>query len=427
MNVVIKRPIKPCCLLVLRKLTSLYVASSFFFCSSKSLAMDIKKRPKVAKACVYCKRSHMTCDDGTLLFIVNFLCLLFLERPCKRCVKRNIASLCRNADDPVPFVSPPIDSLLQLNGMNSESKRFLGPSEDSQPNDLDPSHQSPNTPLSIPQGLRPPSRYGNDSSDDVILATKLLYNGIGMNSKDSSNRDGYFLAGESFVRSVSPHISEYDYLYVAANPIGTNEKEKLNRVIQKKYEAGLLKPFPYYQSEVRMRAFAEMNFSTEGVIRILKLLDLMRSNISTIVDGLTELDFLVEEEAICRSLMDYERYLSAVSVPCCIWRRSGEVIKANASFLNLLGLNFNPSWKKKELSCIYQLLTEESYINYLEKYSEIFLDESKRAVLTRAYLVSPNTSSVSPNIAIPCCFSFTLNRGPCKLPQIIIGQFIPSS
>ena len=40
-----------------------------------------KKRRKVNHACVYCRRSHMTCD---------------LERPCARCVKRDIGHLCHD-------------------------------------------------------------------------------------------------------------------------------------------------------------------------------------------------------------------------------------------------------------------------------------------------------------------------------------------
>jgi len=42
---------------------------------------DKKKRRKVNHACVYCRRSHMTCD---------------LERPCARCIKRDIGHLCHD-------------------------------------------------------------------------------------------------------------------------------------------------------------------------------------------------------------------------------------------------------------------------------------------------------------------------------------------
>ncbi|KAF2403590.1 hypothetical protein EJ06DRAFT_527197 [Trichodelitschia bisporula] len=40
-----------------------------------------KKRRKVNHACIYCRRSHMTCD---------------LERPCTRCIKRNIGHMCHD-------------------------------------------------------------------------------------------------------------------------------------------------------------------------------------------------------------------------------------------------------------------------------------------------------------------------------------------
>ncbi|KAI9312619.1 hypothetical protein BX666DRAFT_803792 [Dichotomocladium elegans] len=39
------------------------------------------KRRKVTHACVYCRRSHMTCDEG---------------RPCQRCIKRSIGHLCHD-------------------------------------------------------------------------------------------------------------------------------------------------------------------------------------------------------------------------------------------------------------------------------------------------------------------------------------------
>ncbi|KAF1940661.1 hypothetical protein EJ02DRAFT_455841 [Clathrospora elynae] len=49
--------------------------------SSEAPAKTSKKRRKVNHACIYCRRSHMTCD---------------LERPCTRCVKRNIGHLCHD-------------------------------------------------------------------------------------------------------------------------------------------------------------------------------------------------------------------------------------------------------------------------------------------------------------------------------------------
>ena len=46
-----------------------------------SPTLDAKKKKRITKACEYCNRSHMSCDEG---------------RPCKRCIDRGISALCRD-------------------------------------------------------------------------------------------------------------------------------------------------------------------------------------------------------------------------------------------------------------------------------------------------------------------------------------------
>lgn len=61
-------------------------------------AKDRKRREKLAaRACVLCNQAHTACDDGMysrgdLRFDIR------AERPCKRCVSKNIAHLCRDAE-----------------------------------------------------------------------------------------------------------------------------------------------------------------------------------------------------------------------------------------------------------------------------------------------------------------------------------------
>lgn len=50
-------------------------------CSGDTDDKKAKKRRKVNHACVYCRRSHMTCDQ---------------TRPCSRCIKRDIGHLCHD-------------------------------------------------------------------------------------------------------------------------------------------------------------------------------------------------------------------------------------------------------------------------------------------------------------------------------------------
>lgn len=69
-----------------------------------------KKRRKVNHACVYCRRSHMTCDS---------------ERPCTRCIKRNIGHLCH--DEPRET---------SKRSRNSEYDQSIGDDEGSTSNDF---------------------------------------------------------------------------------------------------------------------------------------------------------------------------------------------------------------------------------------------------------------------------------------------------
>ncbi|KAI5800042.1 hypothetical protein EDC01DRAFT_716566 [Geopyxis carbonaria] len=84
--------------------------------AASSAGRSPKKRRKVNHACVYCRRSHMTCND---------------VRPCTRCVKRNIGHLCH--DEPrepkkhKSETSPnPLDSSQEDHTM-SPSKNSLTP------------------------------------------------------------------------------------------------------------------------------------------------------------------------------------------------------------------------------------------------------------------------------------------------------------
>jgi hypothetical protein len=45
------------------------------------------------------------------------------------------------------------------------------------------------------------------------------------------------------------------------------------------------------------------------------------------------------EEAFERMLLDYDRVFSAMGVPACLWRRTGEIYKGNREFSELVGID----------------------------------------------------------------------------------------
>ncbi len=44
------------------------------------------------------------------------------------------------------------------------------------------------------------------------------------------------------------------------------------------------------------------------------------------------------EEAFERLLLDYDRVFSAMGIPACLWRRTGEIYKGNREFASLIGV-----------------------------------------------------------------------------------------
>jgi PAS domain-containing protein len=50
-------------------------------------------------------------------------------------------------------------------------------------------------------------------------------------------------------------------------------------------------------------------------------------------------DLVFIEEAFERLLLDYDRVFSAMGVPACLWRRTGEIYKGNREFCELVGLD----------------------------------------------------------------------------------------
>ena len=51
-----------------------------------------------------------------------------------------------------------------------------------------------------------------------------------------------------------------------------------------------------------------------------------------------EQDLVFIEEAFERLLLDYDRVFSAMGIPACLWRRTGEIYKGNREFASLIGV-----------------------------------------------------------------------------------------
>jgi len=92
-----------------------------------------------------------------------------------------------------------------------------------------------------------------------------------------------------------------------------------------------------------------------------------------------------------------------MGVPACLWRRTGEIYKGNREFSELIGVD--GYLLREGRVCIYELMAEESAVNYWEvsysaciqsnkysfstppqKYGTVAFDSSQKAVLTSCVL-----------------------------------------
>jgi hypothetical protein len=83
-----------------------------------------------------------------------------------------------------------------------------------------------------------------------------------------------------------------------------------------------------------------------------------------VAQSLTNIDLIFIEEAFERLLLDYDRVFSTQGIPACLWRRTGEIYKGNREFAELVGVGIEQL--REGRLCIYELMEEESAVNYWE-------------------------------------------------------------
>ncbi|KAJ3895956.1 hypothetical protein GG344DRAFT_37726 [Lentinula edodes] len=459
------------------------------------------RRRKVNHACLYCRRSHMTCDEG---------------RPCQRCIKREIGHLCHDdrrpkSDNQPPDIPPattnpstpgfsttattnrhqptPTTGGVSASSWSTVSQSPFMYRSDTLGNEfsvltdfletLDDNSffGAPQTVSSALLGSGASSfttnTYSiptNGSATATTISGTTTTESASTNSNSnqetspSSNSDDPSTSeGEKASETQAPDPATIlpaatkteKFLLTAADQESGSRDERLSWVIRSKYEAGLLKPYNYVKGYARLSRWMDRNVSQESKQQILQPLSVLRPKFRAVAQSLRDIDLVFIEEAFERLLLDYDRVFSAMGVPACLWRRTGEIYKGNREFSELVGINGYLLRDGK--LCIYELMAEESAVNYWEKYGHVAFDSSQKAVLTSCVLrykpqlnisvstssssgpgasltlhptASSNASNAGPVLTsteeglVNCCFSFTIRRDKWGIPSMIVGNFI---
>ncbi|KAJ8701147.1 Transcription factor [Pleurotus ostreatus] len=449
------------------------------------------RRRKVNHACLYCRRSHMTCDEG---------------RPCQRCIKREIGHLCHDEQrqkstdkHPLP-PQPKADATRAYGGFEAGANAYSTPVSTANPSWplTGPFIYQPETlgnefsvltdfletldersfftpPPTVTSSLMAPNTFppplpdtftnGSITSGTPASTVQVGATATSQPAAQSADVNGNNQKPSDDAPPILPAATKTEkFLLTAADQESGSRDERLNRVIRSKYEAGLLKPYNYVKGYARLSRWMDRNVSQESKSQILQPLSVLRPKFRAVAQSLRDIDLVFIEEAFERMLLDYDRVFSAMGVPACLWRRTGEIYKANREFAELVGID--GYMMRDGRLCIYELMAEESAVNYWEKYGHVAFDSSQKAVLTSCVLrykpvlnpatpASPAkgsaaaTASATANASNPngqvvvkkeeeeeeeetpmeegfinCCFSFTIRRDKWGIPSMIVGNFI---
>ncbi|KAI9348872.1 hypothetical protein BD770DRAFT_395146 [Pilaira anomala] len=308
------------------------------------------KRRKVTHACVYCRRSHMTCDDG---------------RPCQRCIKRSIGHLCHDE------IKTPSNSNSKSNGSSASSAKktstYVEPP--SSVPAVVPQHAVA-TPSNL--GGLPLQFFGQMGTGQLTFASEQMGNEISVisNFLDSLGSESQIFKPQNTQQQAVVNSTEKFFL-TAADPSDGRLEDRLTEVINAKYEAGFLKPYNYVNGYARLQKYMDNNMSASTRQRILNVMGTFRPAFRSVAQSLTDIDLILVEEAFERLLLDYDRVFSSMGIPACLWRRTGEIYKGNKEFASLVNVPIEDL--REGRLCIYELMAEESAVNYWEVLSKLFL------------------------------------------------------
>lgn len=126
---------------------------------------------------------------------------------------------------------------------------------------------------------------------------------------------------------------------IAADPAGTDAPElRLRKLLQAKYDAGLLRPFNYVKGYERMYKYMKAHLRRESIAIISKQIEQFRPIFRERVALLQDIELVYVEIEFEKLLMKYDRVFASMAIPACCWRRTGEIYRGNKEMAELANL-----------------------------------------------------------------------------------------
>ncbi|KAJ2957878.1 hypothetical protein NQZ79_g6500 [Umbelopsis isabellina] len=415
-----------------------------------------KKKKKATRACFHCQKAHLTCDDS---------------RPCQRCIKRDLANTytmpmsdisspqsTTPSGNTAGINTPPIDQGF-INGLLDEAQIFglplanygfgsetanleysilsnmlQAPSDVLKPsstnnyanaqtlmsrpladedNAVNTSMQSSSSMASLwPTTTMPNGSPGQETSGSPIStspANNLMNNsGLLMQSATSSPELQQAQGNKQFAKPL-PRIKRES----GSERLGGRRKGNVGNTPEAVY-ANVKRPFSYAEGYHYLISFVKERMSREDLMRISRALALFRPSVLASMMNLTEDDLIFTEKSLQRTLLEYEKLISYSGTPTVVWRRTGEIALVGKEFSLLTQWSRDMLLDKK--TYIYELMSNESAVEYWEKYATHAFDNTDSAVFSSCILMTPSGRPIAASMC------FTIKRDIFDLPSVIVGN-----
>lgn len=130
-----------------------------------------------------------------------------------------------------------------------------------------------------------------------------------------------------------------EYYLQAADPSGNDTPdERMSRILNAKYEAGLLKPFNYINGYARLMKYLDGHIAPSSKQKILRSIGSFRPKFREKAQDLKDIQLVYVEMWFEKQLMDYDRVFASMAVPACCWRRTGEIFRGNKEMAELISV-----------------------------------------------------------------------------------------
>jgi len=131
--------------------------------------------------------------------------------------------------------------------------------------------------------------------------------------------------------------AERKYYLQAADPAGNDApEERMQRVLNAKKAAGLLKPFNYIKGYNRLFTYMQSHIAASSKQKIMSTLAQFRPKFRDKAQSLTDMELVYVEMWFEKQLLEYDRVFASMAIPSCLWRRTGEIYRGNKEMAELI-------------------------------------------------------------------------------------------